>query len=152
MNKFNIIEVVNRKFTHPRNIISAFTDKLMHQRGFGGPGIASGDDIGPDFDPSQDGGSEDLEFSVPPEPLTNVDGDWSVDSIETGTIVEEELTVNGASYMTSLPFEFFRAVWYDGLLANYSEHFTLSGSFELIPNTQLLSGTEVIGQYVVGFE
>lgn len=76
----------------------------------------------------------------------------TLDEFEECDLIEEQLTEVAGAYFTSLPFNFFRNVWYDGLLANYIEHYTLSGNDRLIPNVELLAGTEVIAQYVVGTE
>lgn len=149
-NKFDTVEIVNRRYLNPRNVIAALTDKLDHQNDFQGVGLALGLNITDDLDPTGvDGG--DIERAVPPEPILLV-GDEVADDIQIGSTVEEMLTESSGAYFTTLPFAFFRGVWFDGLMARATEHWTVSGTDRLTPNSPLLSGTEVYGRYVVGTE
>jgi len=143
MNKTDVVDVTTRRYVNPQNILSVLTDKL-NQQSFGPT------DEEEDFDPSGVEGG-DIARSVPAETISP-EADWTPDSIETGITVEETLTRNANSFFTSQPFLFFRDVWFDGIIAFPQEHWTLSGSDQLIPNVTLISGTEVIGKYVIGYE
>lgn len=147
MKKNQTIEIVNRKYTNPRNIIAAFTEKLSQQSVLEGVGGPFGLDIA---DVTDDADSDDLGTSVPSEPVSSAEEEVSIDSIEEGSTFEEELVLSGGLYYTSLPFEFFKNVWFDGLLAIYNEHWTISGTQAIVTNIPLLDGTEVIARYVVG--
>lgn len=150
MNKIKTIEIVNRKYIDPRNVIWALTEKLTHQSTFEGVGVEFGLDIhsSTDFDPA--GVNGDLSTSIPAE-IHTIDEDTTEDSLVVGMTVEEELTAVDNVYFTSLPSDFFRSVWFDGLLALPGIHWVSSGSSNIIPFGTLISGTQVIAQYVVGF-
>lgn len=147
MKKLNFVEIVNRKYLHPRNIIAAFTDKLTHQQGFG-EGLSTNMDIGSStgFDPA--GESDQSGFAIPPVIYNVIDGE----GIGPGITVEEQLTLTDGVYMTSLPFDFMRNVWFDGLLALPTVHWTVSGSDGIVTYIPLISGSQVIAQYVVGLD
>lgn len=151
MNKSESIEVVNKRYTHPRNIIAAFTEKLAHQTDFQGIGAAFGQDIisiGAEDDPSGTDG-EVTEFAVPPEVVQIELGD-TIDSFNPGDTIEETLSGSSGVYFTTYDFDFLRGVWFDGVLALYNEHWTLSGTNAIIPNVTLADDTIVIGRYVIG--
>lgn len=148
MNKTNLIEIVNRKYLHPRNIIAAFTEILAHQPTFTGIGFEFGLDVDSpfSFDPGA-GSGQDVTLAMPPQ-IHAVD-----DGTPTGTTVEEQLTLTATdTYITTEPYVFFRYVWFDGILALSNVHWSASGSNAIITNASLISGTQVIGQYVIGLE
>jgi hypothetical protein len=148
MNKLKLVEFVNRRYLHPRNVIAAFTEKLSHQPTFDGVGVEFGLSIASptQFDPAGSSG-EQAGFAIPPE-IIPLDAGPAV-----GDTVEEFLTPFSESvYTTTLPFDFFHYVWFDGLLTFPTIHWTTSGSNAILPNANLLSGTQVLAQYVVGIE
>lgn len=146
MNKFNLIDIVNSRYLNPKNIISAIMEGLAQQPVFDGgdfPDSAS-------FDPADNVGGE-VERAVPAE-VVYLDNEEDVgpDSFEVGTVVEETLSGSINSFFTTLPFDYFEAVWFNGLEANYLVHYTLSGTNQLMTNTDLMIGTQVYGRYVLG--
>jgi hypothetical protein len=140
MNKTDNIEVVNGRYIHPRNLIAEVDDKLAHINDF--------NDISADFDPVGSN-TDESDFALPPD-LQLVESGTTIDSYDEGTTVEEVLFEQDGVYLTSIGFEFFRYVWFDGLIAFPVQHWTLSGSDGLVPNVSLHSDTKVYGRYVVG--
>ncbi len=90
----------------------------------------------------------DSERAVPPDIIDVLDVS-SIDDIPEGSTFEEILQEVSGSYMTTYPLEFFRDVWYDGLMAVPYEHWTIPDSDTLLPNSALISGTQVEVKYVV---
>lgn len=151
-NKTREVEVVNRRYYHPRNIIFALTEKLTHQKVFEGGGgflgLGVSDPTG-SFDPT--GTDGEIQTSGPPE-IIPVDEDTDIEFVQPGMVLEERLGEDVGFFVTTYPVDYFYKVWFDDVLAFPTIHWVVSGSNALIPNDQLISGTIVIGQYVVGYD
>lgn len=150
MKKSRNIEVTKSRYRHPGKDISQFSEKLEKSVGFDGASDNPGLDLEQDFGGTGDSvGDPEFPQSQPP-PVIFYDPDtMTIDSVFPGQTVEEILVREGDIFKTSIPFDFFRNVWFDALEAYYIEHWTISGNNYLIPNAVLLSDTEVIGRYVV---
>lgn len=149
MKKSRRIEVTKSKYRHPGKDISQFSEKLEKSVAFDGASDNNGLDLEDDFGNTGDSEGE-PETQAQPPPVIFYDPDtMTIDSVFSGQTVEEVLVREGDAFKTSIPFDFFRNVWFDALEAYYVEHWTISGNNYLIPNAVLLDDTEVIGRYVV---
>lgn len=89
------------------------------------------------------GGNGDGEHALPPRVHTPDE-----DFLQAGDTIFEELTVNGSVYEASLPVDFYRDVWFDGLQAEPSAHYTVS-SEAIKPVDTLASSVRVTAKYVL---
>lgn len=142
MNRNKTITIVNRGYVHPRSIIGVFDRRLTQLQFDQG---AFDDVTNPGFDSEEIGG-----HAIPPNvTLVSQISGTTTDTVAIGNTVEETLDEQDGMYFTTFPVNFFRKVWYDGIMANYLEQWTLSGTNALVPNYPLIDGTEVIGRYVI---
>jgi hypothetical protein len=76
------------------------------------------------------------------EPLT-------ADSVGSGQTLYERLTLSSGQYCPSLPVDFYRRVWFDGLEAFEDLHFTVDLSTQcVVPNSAIPSTSVVTASYV----
>lgn len=101
----------------------------------------------------------DITETAPPPNYVILEDYMTYDSIGPGKTVEEDLADASAilfteAYGTTLPFSFFRNVWFDGLEAYPHEHWELyfdnfdTKKYYLVPVLGLAAGTVVRGRYV----
>lgn len=65
-----------------------------------------------------------------------------------GDTIFEKLTLSTDVYTASLPVEFYREVWFDGLLARHVDHYTLTAAKAVDPVAPLASDVSVTAKYV----
>lgn len=137
--------------TRPRQfaaaIASALRKKSIDQ--FGGvpsDGVTPGDLVSglpanladPSGDPTTD-----LAYALPAE-VHFPDSEF----LRAGDTIFEVLTLSAGAYVASLPVNFYRNVWFDGLAAERNDHYALSGE-AIDPNATLAADVSVTAKYVL---
>lgn len=137
--------------TRPRQFANAFISALRKASidAFGGvpsDGITPGDLIsglpGNLSDPSGTPGNQ-QQYALPPRTHFVTDA-----FLRVGDTIFEQLTRNGSIYEPSLDVDFYRNVWFDGLAAERSDHYSLIGS-AVSPNVTLSTDVRVTAKYVL---
>lgn len=87
-------------------------------------------------------------------PVTTLPSDYVVlpDAnafLESGDTVFEELTLGGGVYTGTLPIDFYRDVWFDGLKAERNDHYLLTSTRAIDPTGSLDAATSVTAKYVI---
>ena len=138
--------------TRPRQFAELFSEALRKKTidAFGGvpsTGVTPGDLISGApvniFDPSENPGAN-IEYSLPP--ITHFPDD---PFLRVGDTIFEVLTLSGSTYHASLPVNFYRNVWFDGLAARFSDHWTVNPAKAVVPATTVESGVSVSAKYVL---
>lgn len=137
--------------TRPRQFAAAVASALRKKNidSFGGvpsDGVTPGDLLtglpvnvsDPSGDPSAD-----LTYALPSK-VHQVDEDF----LRPGDTIFEKLAYAGGTYVASLPVNYFRAVWFDGLAAERNDHYLMSGE-AIAPLATLASGVSVTAKYVL---
>lgn len=151
MNKVKHLEVANVRYRRASRIIARFSDKLSIDKWIKPIGAAPSQDelFALSLDtPLEDSNSEITTYALPASVVYFNPSTMTVDSVGSGRTVEEALTRQGDVFSPSLPVDYYRGVWFDGVEAYWTTHWLLSGN-NVIPNSVLIAGTEVIGRYVV---
>lgn len=146
MHKIIRINVTKSRWNSPKKKIAELDANLTRTKF--GELVAAGSDPATTFtDVNQTTDPNAITYS-PPAEIILLEPHMTVDSIGSGRTVEENLTQIGDVYKATLPVSFFRNVWFDYLEAYPIEHWVLSGNY-VVPEGDLIAGTEVRGRYVV---
>ena len=153
MNKIRRIEVTNVRYTHASRYIARSKNKLTQNKFRNSAGAGSESQQFINYtesvsSPIEDSGQTIETYGLPASTIYFDPATMTVDSVGSGRTVEETLTRDGDAFFPSLPVDYYRGVWFDGLEAYWTDHWVLSGDY-VVPNSVLISGTEVIGRYVV---
>jgi len=95
------------------------------------------------YDPSEDPGAG-TNYSLPPA-IHFPDDEF----LRPGDTIFEVLTLAGGVYEASLPVDFYRNVWFDGLSTRIIDHWTMTAAGNVDPETTLPSGVNVTAKYVM---
>lgn len=153
MSKVIHVEVSNVRYRHASRFIARPKHKLTQNlfRDASGAGSESQKFIiytENSTSPIEDSGQAIETYGLPASTVYFDGSSMTVDSVGSGRTVEETLTREGDAFRPSLPVDYYGGVWFDGLEAYWTDHWVLSGDY-VVPNSVLISGTEVIGRYVV---
>ncbi len=81
--------------------------------------------------------------------IIDITNPLTVDDIPSGQTLTERLTLASGQYCPSLPVNFYRRVWFDGLEAFESIHFTVDVNTQcVLPSTSLNTNVVVTASYV----